>query len=213
MTLYARRGKRFLDLTAAVVLLGLTAPVHGLCAAAIRLTAGPPVYFLQERSGLDGKPFRLLKFRTMVVGTHERSGGYPTAAMVTPVGRIMRKTSLDELPQLVNIARGQMSFVGPRPALPDQVARYTEHQRRRLTVLPGLTGLAQVRYRNNAPWSVRIESDIEYVDNVSPWRDLSIAARTVPAAVLGLGVAHGQTATDVDDLSPARPDSVTDGHD
>lgn len=200
MTFYATRGKRAIDASVAGALLILAAPLHAVCAAAVRVTSGRPIYFVQERIGRDGESFNLVKFRTMMVGTHETSGGYPTATMVTPAGAILRKTSLDEIPQLLNILRGNMSLVGPRPALRDQVERYSQRQRGRLAVRPGLTGLAQVRYRNGATWSVRIETDLEYVENISTVRDLQILARTIPAVLFGVGVATGQTAADVDDL-------------
>lgn len=200
MRSYERGGKRALDLVIAGVALVLTSPLHALCAVAIWVTTGRPIYFTQERIGRDGTTFRLFKFRTMLVGTHEASGGYPTEAMITPVGKVMRKTSLDEVPQLINIVRGDMSIVGPRPTLPEQTERYTDRQRGRLEVRPGLTGLAQVRYRNNAAWSVRIESDLEYVENVT-WRtDIKLMFLTIPAVITGGTVRTGQTADEVDDL-------------
>ncbi len=202
-TFYSGTGKRLCDAVASAVLLVVTAPVMGACALAIRVESGGPVIFDQQRAGQDGVPFTLHKFRSMEVGTHERSGGYPTPAMVTKVGAIMRRTSLDELPQLWNILRGDMSFVGPRPALLDQVARYNSEQRQRLATRPGLTGLAQIRFRNSAPWSVRIESDIEYVRNQSLRTDVSILLRTLPAVLFGGGQLVGQTVAQVDDLGQA----------
>lgn len=198
--LYTAYGKRFFDLVGSVALLAISAPIHLACAAFIRLDDRGPIYFRQERIGWNGQPFILYKLRTMVVGTHERSGGYPTSSMVTKPGRTLRRFSLDELPQLWNIIRGDMSFVGPRPALPDQVIRYTETQRRRLLVRPGLTGAAQIKYRNNAPWSARILEDIRYVENVSARGDLKLLLRTIPSALAGEGQAVGQTADQVDDL-------------
>jgi lipopolysaccharide/colanic/teichoic acid biosynthesis glycosyltransferase len=198
--LYAVVGKRAIDVVVGIVLGVLTAPLQAACAAAVALTTGRPVFFTQTRAGRDGEPFELYKFRTMAVGTHEASGGYPTSDMVTPIGRLLRKSSLDELPQVLNLVRGEVSLVGPRPALPEQVARYSARQRGRLAVRPGITGLAQVRFRNAAPWSVRIESDLEYVERLSPLTDLWILVRTVPAVLFGIGVTTGQTAADVDDL-------------
>jgi lipopolysaccharide/colanic/teichoic acid biosynthesis glycosyltransferase len=200
MSIYPRVGKRAFDLAVSLTAGVLTAPIHAACAVAVRLTSGRPIYFTQERIGRDGRPFELYKFRTMKVGTHEASGGYPTADKVTPIGRALRTSSLDELPQLLNIIRGDMSLVGPRPALPEQVERYTAAQRGRLAVRPGLTGLAQIRYRNTAPWSVRIQSDLEYIMNLSMVRDLGILARTLPALLRGSLVQLGQTADEVDDL-------------
>ncbi|WP_372727412.1 sugar transferase [Nocardioides sp.] len=200
MGFYASTGKRLVDLLLTVVISTMTAPLHALCALAILLTSGRPIYFSQARAGRDGQPFDLMKFRTMRVGTHELSGGYPDRDMITPIGGLLRRTSLDELPQLINILKGEMSLVGPRPALPDQVERYTRRQRGRLQVRPGLTGLAQLRYRNDAPWSRRIEADLEYIDNLSFRSDISLLIRTVPAVLTGSGVAVHQTAADVDDL-------------
>lgn len=203
MSFYRTRGKRMLDVAVAGLALLLTSPLHLLCALAVGATSGRPIYFTQERAGTNNVPFRLFKFRTMLIGTHEASGGYPTEAMITPVGRLMRKTSLDEVPQLMNILRGDMSIVGPRPTLPEQATRYSPRQRGRLAVRPGLTGLAQVRYRNSAPWSVRIESDLEYIEKVSFWNDLKIVAVTIPAVISGGTVKTGQTAEEVDDLGSA----------
>ena len=201
--MYARWGKRIFDLLSAMALAVVTAPVHVLCAAGVRLTSGKPVYFTQERAGRNGQPFRLIKFRTMAVGTHERTGGYPAAGTVTPIGRVLRKTSLDELPQLMNIVKGDMSVVGPRPALVEQARRYSESQRGRLSVRPGLTGLAQIRFRNSAPWSVRIQSDLEYVGSVSFWGDMLIVLKTIPSVLRGDGMIIGQSTADVDDLGPS----------
>jgi lipopolysaccharide/colanic/teichoic acid biosynthesis glycosyltransferase len=199
--IYGRTPKRLCDLTLAGAALLLSSPIHAVCALLIWVTSGRPVYFTQERAGRDGRPFKLLKFRTMLIGTHEASGGYHPESAVTGVGRFLRRSSLDELPQLVNIVRGEMSIVGPRPALPEQVTRYTTQQRRRLEARPGLTGLAQLRYRNTAPWSVRIRSDIEYVDSISFRTDATIVLRTIPSVLFGTGVVSaGQTAASVDDL-------------
>jgi len=136
----------------------------------------------------------------MTVGTEMLSGDYPTPAMVTKVGRALRRLSLDEIPQLTNVLRGEMSFVGPRPALPSQVVRYNSEQIGRLVVRPGLTGLAQIRYRNNAPWSQRITTDLEYIRGLSLRMDFWVLLRTVPAVLRGEGQLVGQTAAEVDDL-------------
>ena len=145
----------------------------------------------------------------MTVGTELISKGYPTPTMVTKVGRLLRRFSLDETPQLANVLRGEMSFVGPRPAMQSQVVRYTPVQRGRLVVRPGLTGLAQVRHRNNAPWSRRITTDLEYIRYVSLRMDLWILLQTVPVAFRGEGQLVGQTAADVDDLETAGTGSVS----
>lgn len=201
---YQRWGKRVLDLVVSGILLVLLAPIQAFTAALVGLTSGRPILFKQERVGRHGQVFELAKFRTMVTNAHEISGGYPSESLVTPVGKVLRKTSLDELPQLWSIFRGDMSLVGPRPALEDQVLRYTPEQRRRLEARPGVTGLAQIRYRNAAPWSVRIESDVEYIDNQSLGQDLFILLRTIPAVLFGSGVQTGQTADQVDDLGEVR---------
>jgi lipopolysaccharide/colanic/teichoic acid biosynthesis glycosyltransferase len=192
------------DRAVALVLLVLLAPVLIGTAVVVALTSGRPVTFRQERVGRDGRVFELIKFRTMVRDAEQRGGGYMPASMnlVTPVGRILRKTSLDELPQLINIVRGDMSLIGPRPALRDQYERYTPVQRRRVEVLPGVTGLAQVTYRNDAPWSKRIELDLEYIDRVNPLLDARILIQTVVRVISGSGVLEGQTADEVDDLGP-----------
>lgn len=204
MSFYDRFGKRALDLALSGLGFAVTLPAHLAISAAVYVSSGRPIYFTQERAGRDGQPFSLIKFRTMTVGTHEISGGYPSADMITPVGRVLRNTSLDELPQLLNILKGDMSIVGPRPALLEQASRYNLGQRDRLRVRPGLTGLAQIRYRNSAPWSVRIQTDLEYISNVRLWTDVKIIAATVPSVLRGSSVIIGQTALDVDDLDP-RP--------
>ena len=175
------RAKRALDLLVAVPLLVVTAPVMAVLAAMVRRDSPGPALFRQERIGFAGRPFTLLKFRTMVVGAEGMGAGLAVVAgddRITPLGRTLRRLSLDELPQLWNIVRGDMSLVGPRPTVASQVERYTPHQRRRLLARPGLTGLAQVRGRNAIPWSERIEIDVTYVDRWTMRRDLAIMLRT-----------------------------------
>lgn len=188
------RGKRALDLA----LLGLAAVpaalLGALIAVAILLDDGPPVFFRHERVGHSGRPFVLLKFRTMRVAAQPH-GPIPDPAMFTRAGRLLRRLSLDELPQLINIARAEMSVVGPRPVPPYQVRRYTRRQCGRLAVRPGLTGLAQVRGRNQTSWSDRIECDLDYIRRQSFWLDLGILARTAPAVLTGDGV-DGHAADD-----------------
>lgn len=200
MSIYRSFGKRLGDVGVAAAVLIVTSPIHAALALVVRVTSGSPVYFVQERTGLSGRPFLLYKFRTMRVGTHEETGGYPTEQHVTRVGRALRASSLDEIPQMLNILKGDMSLVGPRPALPEQAARYSPRQRDRLSVRPGLTGLAQIRYRNNAPWSQRIEADLEYIHSLSFLNDLGILLRTIPAVLMGTSVKAGQTQAEVDDL-------------
>jgi len=164
-----------------------------LSALAIRLEDGGPVFYRQRRVGLDGVEFELLKLRTMEVGAEHRGTGFAVDAgdpRITRVGRILRRLSLDEVPQLWNVIRGDMSLVGPRPTLSYQVERYTPRQRRRLDVKPGITGWAQVHGRARLPWEDRIELDVWYVEHRSPWIDLKILART-PLALFG-GTYKGQ---------------------
>jgi lipopolysaccharide/colanic/teichoic acid biosynthesis glycosyltransferase len=200
------RGKRAFDL-AVLVLVALPALVIGAgCALAVRLTSRGPVLFRQERVGRDGVPFTVLKFRTMVDGDNPV---IPAADRITPVGRLLRRTSLDELPQLVNVARGEMSIVGPRPTLAYQVERWSDRQRGRLAVRPGLTGLAQVSGRNALPWAARIEHDLSYVDGQSARLDLRLLARTATTVLSG----RGTDATAADDplaavAPPARVDAA-----
>ncbi len=185
---------RALDVAVAGVGLVVTAPLLAAAAVAIKLEDGGPVLFRQTRVGEHGSDFELLKLRTMVVGAESKGTGYAVDrddARITRVGRLLRRTSLDELPQLLNIVRGEMSVIGPRPTLRYQVERYTERQRRRLAVKPGLTGWAQVRGRATLPWAERIELDVWYVENRSPRVDLEILART-PLALFG-GTYRGQT--------------------
>jgi len=181
--------KHALDRIAAIALLLPLAPVFVFVAIAIKLDDGGDVFFRQTRAGLEGNPFNIWKFRTMVPNATDLGGGFFPEGMqlVTRVGRFLRKTSIDELPQLFNIATGQMSFVGPRPTLLEQVARYTPHQRRRLHVKPGVTGWAQLHGRSEIPWSRRIEYDVEYVTRASLGFDLRILIRTVPVVLFGKG--------------------------
>ena len=179
-------GKRAVDLVL-VAILALPALLVALPAAlAIRLTSAGPVLFRQERIGLGGRPFQLVKFRTMVAGDNPV---FPDATKITRVGRLLRRLSFDEIPQLLNIIRGEMSVIGPRPTLAYQVERYDETQRRRLSVRPGVSGWAQLQGRNEIVWAQRIELDLEYIDRVqSPLADLRILVRSIVAALRGGGV-------------------------
>jgi lipopolysaccharide/colanic/teichoic acid biosynthesis glycosyltransferase len=173
---------------AVTALVSPVAIVLGLvCAVLVRATSRGPVLFRQLRVGRDGEPFTVLKFRTMLHDGAENPV-HPDADRITGVGRILRRASLDELPQLINVVRGEMSVVGPRPTLQYQVDRYDERQRGRLAVRPGLTGLAQVQGRNASAWSERIDLDLEYVEKQSVGLDLQLIARTVGALLRGSGV-------------------------
>lgn len=190
------------DKLGAAALLTLLGPGMSLVALAIKLEDGGDVFFRQERAGEGGQPFHIWKFRTMIADAEKIGGGYipPGTKLVTNVGKILRKTSLDELPQLINILVGEMSFVGPRPTLTSQAERYTPEQKRRFEMRPGVAGWAQLHGRNSLPWSKRIEYDVEYVETFSLLFDVEILLRTVPMVLLGSNVLEGQTAVDVDDL-------------
>lgn len=179
------RGKRVVDLAVLLVVAVPAAAVGLVCAVAVALTSRGPVFFRQERVGMDGEPFRVWKFRTMVDGNNPI---FPDECRITRVGAVLRRFSLDELPQLINVATGEMSIVGPRPTLAYQVERYDDHQRRRLAVRPGLTGLAQVSGRNSLTWADRIEYDVEYVETQGVGADLSLILRTFLTLLTGDGV-------------------------
>jgi len=181
------RGKRAVDLALVAAVLAPALVIGLLCAIAIKLASGGPVLFRQERVGQGGHRFWLVKFRTMLVAP-AGNPVYPDAALVTAVGRWLRRLSLDELPQLINVLRGQMSVVGPRPTLAYQVARYDERQRRRLDIRPGIVGLAQIRGRNGISWPERIEYDLKYIEAQSLWLDLRILAGGAVAVVRGTGL-------------------------
>jgi len=179
--------KRCVDFISALLGLILCAPLLGLLAAAVKLTDRGPVLFRQTRVGKYGRLFKLNKFRTMVPGAEALGAGLTTAEgdpRITRVGRVLRRTSLDELPQLFNVLVGDISLVGPRPTVPAHLDYYGPFERRRLEMRPGITGLAMIRGRNSNPWSVRIRYDVEYIDNFSLWLDLKILLKTVPV-VLG----------------------------
>ena len=179
---------RLADLALAGLGLLVSSPVLAAAALAVKLEDGGPVVFRQTRVGKDGADFELLKLRTMVEGAERTGAGYAVDrgdARITRVGRVLRRTSLDELPQLWNVVRGEMSVIGPRPTLRYPVERYTERQRRRLAVRPGLTGWAQIHGRATLPWDDRIELDVWYVENRSPRVDLAILLRTPLALFAG----------------------------
>jgi lipopolysaccharide/colanic/teichoic acid biosynthesis glycosyltransferase len=188
--------KRAMDVMIAAVGLLLGGPVLAAAMAAIRLESpGHPIY-RQRRIGRDGEPFDLYKLRTMVHGAEHMGAGMAVNegdSRITRVGAFLRRTSLDELPNLVNVLRGDMSIVGPRPTIPVQVEQYTERQRRRLAVRPGITGWAQVNGRASLPWADRIELDLWYVEHRSLRLDLRILARTAAILVRGEGLYKGET--------------------
>ena len=188
--------RRALDVVVAAVALAVTSPLLVAAMIAIRLESrGHPIY-RQRRVGLDGREFDVLKLRTMVDGAEHVGAGMAVNAgdaRITRVGKVLRRTSLDELPNLVNILRGEMAIIGPRPTLPAQVAQYSPRERGRLAVRPGLTGWAQVNGRASLPWPERIELDLWYIEHRS-WRlDLEILWRSVRMVVGGDGVYKGDT--------------------
>ncbi len=192
--LAARRSRglpRWLDVAIAIVALVVSAPVLALAALAIKLDSRGPVLYLARRVGRDGVEFELYKLRTMHTGNDPVGVGTPVLAgdpRVTRVGEFLRRFSLDELPNLVNVVRGEMAVVGPRPTLAAQVDEYTPHQRRRLEVKPGLTGWAQVNGRAGIPWDERIELDVWYVEHRTAALDLRILARTARLLITGQGL-------------------------
>jgi lipopolysaccharide/colanic/teichoic acid biosynthesis glycosyltransferase len=185
---------RAADIAIAGTALALTSPLFALGALAVKLDGGGPVLYRQKRVGKDGGEFELLKLRTMVVGAEHMGAGFAVNegdSRITRVGAVLRRLSIDELPQLWNVLRGDMSVVGPRPTLAYQVERYTPRQRRRLEVKPGITGWAQIHGRAALPWDERIELDVWYVEHRSPLVDLRILLRT-PLALFG-GTYKGAT--------------------
>lgn len=190
-TFYARHAKRWIDAAVAATALAAASPVLLLIAVAIKLDARGPVFYRQERIGLGGRAFQLTKFRSMEVGAEQKGAGVRVERAdprVTRVGRLLRRLSLDEIPQLFNVLRGDMSVVGPRPALRYQVELYDDAQLGRLAVRPGVTGWAQVHGRNTIDWARRIELDLEYIARLSPWTDLLVVLKTVPVVLRGSDV-------------------------
>ncbi len=187
--------RRAVDVAVSSVALVLSSPVIVLAALAIRLESRGPVIYSQRRAGLDGREFEVIKLRTMVDGAEHIGAGLAIDAddpRITRVGAFLRRTSLDELPNLLNVLRGEMSLIGPRPTLPAQVAQYTDRQRGRLEIKPGITGWAQVNGRASLPWDERIELDLYYIDHRSLSLDLKILWRTVAMVLGGSGLYKGQ---------------------
>ena len=186
--------RRSVDLVCASLALVLASPVFLLCAFAVWLESGSPVFFAQPRLGLFGRPFRMLKFRSMYTKSPDlrNSDGStyngPNDPRVTRVGRWLRRSSLDELPQLINVLRGDMSIVGPRPDVLDAVDRYRSEDHQRLSVKPGITGWAQIHGRNTLTWERRRDLDNEYVRKRTLRMDLQIVFHTVPIVLLGSGI-------------------------
>lgn len=187
--------KRAFDLVAASLVGLIASPLLLVVAALVRINLGSPVLFTQLRPGLHGKPFRLVKFRTMVDRLDQDGHLLPDGERLTRFGRLLRSSSLDELPELWNVITGDMSLVGPRPLLMEYLSRYSPEQARRHDVRPGITGWAQVNGRNAVEWEQRFALDVWYVDNQSLWLDLQIIARTIIDVVARRGISEPGKAT------------------
>jgi len=187
--------KRLFDFIASAVGLLLLAPVIAVVAFQIRRKLGSPVLFRQVRPGKDGKPFEMIKFRTMSDATDQEGNPLPDSERMTPFGSFLRSTSLDELPELWNVLKGDMSLVGPRPLLMEYLPLYSKEQYRRHEVRPGITGWAQVNGRNTISWEERFKLDVWYVDNRSFWLDLKIMYLTVKKVLVRDGVTAEGEAT------------------
>lgn len=187
--------KRALDVVGAATGLALTAPAMVAAAAAIRASMGGPVFFRQQRPGLGGRPFHVYKFRTMSDARDAQGRLKPDEERLTAVGRFIRATSLDELPQLLNVLKGEMSLVGPRPLLMQYLGRYSARQARRHDVKPGITGLAQVRGRNTLSWEEKFEYDVQYVEQWSLGLDVRILVETILKVLKREGISQRGHAT------------------
>lgn len=187
--------KRAFDILGASALLVVSAPVLIIIAVIVRFSLGTPVLFVQERPGLHGRPFRLFKFRTMIHQRNRKGRLLTDAERLTPLGRFLRSTSLDELPELGNVLIGDMSLVGPRPLLTEYLARYSTEQARRHEVRPGITGWAQIQGRNAISWEEKFAFDVWYADNHSLWLDIRILCRTVGQVLNRRGVSAPGDAT------------------
>jgi undecaprenyl phosphate N,N'-diacetylbacillosamine 1-phosphate transferase len=189
--------KRVLDISVAILGLVILAPLFGLVALCVSLDSPGDIFFKLRVAGRDGKAFDQWKFRTMVQNARDTAHRFETSATdprITRVGRFLRRWSIDELPQLWNVLRGEMSLVGSRPTFLEIAERYSSEQARRLRMRPGLTGLAQLQGRNLVPWEQRITLDISYIENFSLWLDAKILCRTIPLLLRGTGV-YGEGGT------------------
>lgn len=180
--------KRLFDITAATTALVVLSPIYAITAYQVKKNLGSPVLFRQTRPGLHGKPFEMLKFRSMKDATDSKGNPLPDSERLTPFGQALRNTSLDELPGLWNVIKGDMSLVGPRPLLMEYLLLYNDEQKRRHNVRPGITGYAQVNGRNAIGWDEKFELDTWYVDNQSLWLDIKILLKTVKKVVIKDGI-------------------------
>lgn len=206
MSLYKEFGKRLFDLTLTIPALIVAGPLLVVIAVLVRINLGSPVLFRQRRPGLRGEPFMILKFRSMTETRDATSRLLPDAERLTPLGQWLRRTSLDELPELLNILRGEMSLVGPRPLLMEYLDRYTPEQARRHEVRPGLTGWAQINGRNDLVFSKRLQLDVWYVDHLRLSLDCRILLETVSKVFRASGICLGQKIEEVDDIG-LHPDT------
>ena len=197
---YGAWGKRLLDVTLSGTAVLILAPIWIVIAALARTQMGSPVLFRQKRPGLGGRPFTLFKFRTMTQVCGTNGTLLPDDQRINAFGRLLRRTSLDELPELLNVLRGEMSLVGPRPFLMEHVPLYTAMQARRHEVRPGITGWAQINGRHQIPFSRRIELDLWYLDHLSLWLDLKILCLTVPRTLTSRSVNTTERDEDVLDI-------------
>ena len=201
-----KRIKGFCDRVLSCVLLVVLSPLFLVLAILVKAGDRGPVFFKQDRPGLGGKRFDIWKFRTMIpdADRHLDKNGRVSGDVdrITKVGRFLRSLSLDELPQLINIFRGEMSFIGPRPALIEHLERYTEEQRQRLDMKPGITGLAQVNGRNTLTWSKRIEFDLQYIQDYSLLLDVKILLKTMKVVLFREGIVLDRNPDFADDLGP-----------
>lgn len=171
--------KRLVDIVISLIALTVLSPIFLIVAYKVRKNLGSPIFFYQERPGKDGKIFKMIKFRSMKNALDKNGNLLPDEERITPFGQKLRSTTLDEMPQLINVLKGDMSIVGPRPQLADFMEHYTPRQMRRHEVRPGMTGLAQVNGRNNLSWEEKFELDVEYVENHNMWLDFKIMVKTV----------------------------------
>lgn len=187
--------KRLLDISSAIVGLALLSPVFLFVAWKIKRNLGSPIFFTQIRPGLNGKPFKMIKFRTMRDAMDENSQVLSDAERLTPFGTWLRSTSLDELPELWNVLKGDMSLVGPRPLLMEYLPLYNAEQKRRHEVRPGITGWAQINGRNAISWEEKFKLDVWYVDNQSLWADIKVLFLTVKKVLIREGISAADDAT------------------
>ena len=187
---YTERGKRFVDFSLAIIALVTLSPLLCLISLLVLLSMGWPIYFIQRRPGREGRSFEILKYRTMEEGRTRSGVLLPDGERLTRLGRFLRRTSLDELPELFNVLRGDMSLVGPRPLLIEYVNRYSPEQARRMEVRPGITGWAQVNGRNAIDWDKKFEYDVWYVDHISFLLDLKIFWLTLQSVFTREGISY-----------------------